>query len=147
MRAAHRQIIAPHLEPISEDVHEIVAGIVVMRKRTVQDSDATEWQKRSKDAGLRLDATRRKVQYTFPDLNGAFRELSRASDHVATYKNLPGTNVDRLVKAYQQLANRVNKSVASSYRRGVPASSLQQFLLWADAKWVRHLWDKRPTKP
>jgi hypothetical protein len=147
MRAAHRATIAPYLEGLSEDIHEVVAGVVLVRKRrTNNQTDVTQWLAVSKAAGERLKVTRQKTTYILPGMGEALRELSLASDHVATYKDVSGTNADELVAAYQALADRLNKAIEASYRTGVPASFLQRLLLSASCARVRTEWARRPAK-
>jgi ABC-type nickel/cobalt efflux system permease component RcnA len=117
VRAAHREVLAPYLEKLSENLYTIVAAVVVMRKRSLANQDVGEWQTRAKEAGKLVDDTRRKVRYFLPGLEEALRELILASDHIATIAPIPGDHADKLVRGYQWLCGRVDSSIRASYRR------------------------------
>jgi hypothetical protein len=117
IRAAHRQVLAPYLETLSENLYTIIAGVVVMRKRSLADQDVREWQTRAKGAGKQVDATRRKVRYFLPGLEEGLRQLVVASDHVATIASIPGDYADKLITAYQRLSRQIDAAVRRSYRR------------------------------
>jgi len=77
VRAAHRQVLAPYLETLSENLYTIVAAVVVMRKRSLDNQDVQEWHSRAKEAGKHVDEARRKVRYFLPGLEEGFRQLAR----------------------------------------------------------------------
>jgi hypothetical protein len=146
MRAAHREIIRPFLEELGPVLHQIIASITIMRKRTVRGSDTRDWQARGKKASEELENIRRRTLYVFPGLSDGFRELTRATDHISTYKALPDTNVDELVDAYQILVNQLHATIASSYRKGLPRGLWHRFHLWRQVARIRRLWAARPTR-
>lgn len=147
MRIAHRKAIEPYLVSLSTDIHEVIAGIVVARKRIeAGQEDAAKWIRKSQDAGDRLKITRKKTLYFLPKLQDSLRELSLAGDHIATYKNLSNTNVDQVVSAYRTLSDRTNKAVELSYRRGKGIGLFRTIKLNRASSQVRHLWNQRPTK-
>ncbi len=146
LRVAHRESVKPYLEQLSDDVHTVIAGVVIMRKRAALDSDVTDWQLKAKQAGSRIEDVRRKSRYVLPGLDAAFRQLALASDHVATYKKLAGTNADALVSAYQILADRVNRALRRTYRDGVPTGWWGSWRLKLAAEKVVSLWDDRPKR-
>jgi len=146
LRVAHREIVRPYLEQLSDDVHTVIAGVVIMRKRAASESDVTAWQAKAKQAGRRIDDVRRKSRYVLPGLDAAFRQLALASDHVATYGTLAGTNADLLVSAYQVLADRVERALRRTYRDGVPTGWLGRWRLKMAAQKVVRLWEDRPKR-
>lgn len=113
MRAAHRQAISPYLTVLSEDLHTIIASIVVMRKRVALGAEVKQWRDQSKEAGLRVDVVRRKTTFLLSGLDHPLRQLALASDHVATYKAIPDSNLDELVLAYRTLGDRIGRALGA----------------------------------
>lgn len=146
MRAAHREAIAPYLKDLSEDMHTIVAGIVVMRKRVALGADIKQWRDKSKEAGSRVDVIRRRTTFLFSGLDHPLRQLALASDHVATYKEVPDSNVDDLVQAYQELSDRVSRALSRNYRTGTPTGWFERLMLRRAADKVVKTWARRPTR-
>lgn len=146
MRAAHRDAIREHLEKLSENIHTVVASVVVMRKRTEQGSDVRAWQEKGKNAGLAIGEIRRRTIYLLPRLGSALRHLELASDHVATYGSLPGTNVDQLIAEYQQLSDRLNSELARTYWSGKPTPPLRSWRIKRSCDRIDQLWDSRPQR-
>jgi len=147
MRAAHRQAISPYLPELSDDLHTIIAGVVVMRKRVARGADVKQWQEQSKAAGQRVDAVRRKTTFLLQGLDHPLRQLALASDHVATYKDIPNSNADELVAAYQKLGDRIGAVLASNYRDGTPTGWYARWRLKRAADSVVKVWNARPTRP
>jgi hypothetical protein len=146
IRAAHREVLAPYLETLSESLYTIVAAVVVMRKRSLGNQEVGEWQTRAKEAGKRVDDTRRKVRYFLPGLEEALRQLVLASDHVATITPIPGDHADKLVRGYQRLSGRVDVAIRASYRKGMPPGIYRRWRVGRAAAAVAKLWDRRPTR-
>ena len=183
MRAAHRQVIAPYLKTLSEEIYNVIAGIVVLRKRMVKiesieaahDQEraadvsldgavnrerelareeqiqsarqrAVKWQDQAKVAGLRIDEVRREIRIVLPGYEQPLRQLALASDHVATYKSLVGTNVDELIGAYQKLDKRVSSALVRTYRTGMPTGRVRRWWLRRCVTKVESLWDSRPVR-
>jgi len=183
MRAAHREVIAPYLKTLSEDIHSVIAGIVVLRKRMVKiqlteaaherertadvgldeavikrrelaredqlkraRQQAVKWQDQAKAAGGRVDAVRREIRIVLPGYEQPLRQLALASDHVATYKALPDTNVDELIKAYQQLDKRISSALMRTYRTGMPTGRIRRWWLGRSVNTIESLWAARPVR-
>lgn len=146
MRAAHREAIRDHLEDLSENIHTVVAGVVVMRKRAAAGSDVGNWQEKAKSAGTAIGSVRRRTSYLLPHLGSSLRHLELASDHVATYGALPGTNVNELVSEYQALSDLLNSELARTYRSGEPTPRWRAYRLDAACKRVDRLWEQRPKR-
>lgn len=146
MRAAHREAISPYLKDLSEDMHTIVASIVVMRKRVALGVDIKQWRDRSKEAGSRVEVIRRQTTFLFSGLDHPLRQLALASDHVATYKDIPDSNVDELVNAYRALSDRVSRALSKNYRTGTPTGWLERLMLKLAADKAVKTWDRRPTR-
>lgn len=184
MRAAHREVIAPHLEALSREIYNVIAGIVVLRKRmaNIQSMEeahardragdvsrdraavreiesarknqvirarqqAVKWQDQAKKAGVRIDAVRRKIRIVLPGYEQPLRQLALASDHVATYRALPNTNVDELVEAYQELDKRISSALVRTYRTGVPTGHVRRWWLGRSVAKIERLWAARPVRP
>lgn len=147
MRAAHRQAVSPYLTELSDDLHTVIAGVVVMRKRVARGADIKQWQAQSKEAGRRLDVVRRKTTFLMAGLDHPLRQLALASDHVATYKDIPDSNADELVKAYQTLGDRVSRALTRTYRKGTPTGWFARWRLKLAADRVVSIWSARPARP
>jgi hypothetical protein len=145
-RSAHRAILAPYLEKLSEDIYTVIACVVIMCERSELGQDTKEWQDRAKTSGKRIDETRRKVRYYLPGLDSGFRQLSLASDHIATLIPIPGDASDVLLRAYQVLAKRINETIKVSYRSGKPPKLWRQWLVERAAMEVVQLWKDRPNR-
>lgn len=146
MRAAYREALQPILSELSGHMHSIVAGIVVMRKRVQRDADVSQWQAQAKQGGVALDEIRRQSGYILPEFDQPFRQLALASDHVATYKNIPDSNIEQLLAAYKALADGVNGALARSYRTGLPTGWWMRWRLRQRAAKVVDLWEQRPRR-
>jgi hypothetical protein len=147
MRAAHRQAISSYLAGLSDDLHTIIAGVVVMRKRVARGADVTRWREQSKRAGQRVDRVRRKTTFLLAGLDHPLRQLALASDHVATYKDIPNSNADELIAAYRKLGDRISRALASNYRKGTPTGPVSRWRLELAADKVVKVWDARPSRP
>lgn len=146
MRAAHRDAIRSHLENLSANIHGVVASVVVMRKRVELGSDVRGWQEKGKAAGLAIGEVRRRTSFLLPRLGSALRSLELASDHVATYGNLPGTNVEELIAEYQDLSDRLNSELARTYWSGRPTPRFQAWMINRNCERIERLWNARPRR-
>lgn len=146
MRAAHRDAIRVHLESLSENIHTVVASVVVMSKRAELGSDVRNWQEKGKAAGAEIGSIRRRTAYLLPRLGPAMRQLELASDHVATYGSLPETNVSQLIAEYQQLSDRLNDKLARTYWSGKPTPQWRSWAIKRNCDRIDQLWDGRPRR-
>ncbi|WP_047688809.1 hypothetical protein [Kocuria sp. ZOR0020] len=145
-KAAHREIVAPYLVELSEDIYTILASIDVMEKRSTLGQSVVEWQEKAKTAGQRVDGTRRRIRYFLPGVDDALRELRTAADHMATVVNIEGTYSGKLLAKYSGLAASVNAAIRVSYRTGAPPSWLRRRILVWKAKRISDFWVERPKK-
>lgn len=146
MRVAHRARIDIYLTELSEDIHTVIAGITIIRKRVAIGSDTSQWQATAKSAGNRIDIIRRRTRYVFEGFDESLRQMALASDHIATYKDLPNTNVEDLLKAYKVVSDQLNKALARQYRRGMPSGWFTCWRLSRACKSVSAAWEVRPSK-
>ncbi|MFT8787387.1 MAG: hypothetical protein ABF806_02370 [Bifidobacterium psychraerophilum] len=139
-------ILALYLEKHSEDVYMVIACVLIMCECSENGQDTKKWQDRVKTAGIRIDETRRKVCYCLPGFDSGFRQLSLASDHIATLIPIPGDASDMLLRAYQVLTKRINESITVSYRSGKPPKLWRQWSVERLAMEVVQLWKDRPNR-
>lgn len=138
MRAAHRVALQTHLETLGEGIHKTAASATILRRRFLEGSDPAPWRDAGRTGAKALKAVRPKVKYTLYGLDEPLRTLSRMPEWVATYKDVPKTNAEELLKAMQKLAASVDAAIRRSYRRGLPPGWIRR---WC-AK-VRRLWGER----
>lgn len=145
-KAAHREIVATYLVELSEDIYTILASIDVMEKRSVRGQSVVDWHLRAKEAGQRVDSTRRKIRYFLPGVDEALRELRTAGDHMATVVNIEGNYSGKLLAKYAGLATSLNAAIRVSYRTGAPPSWLRRRILVWKTKKISSFWEQRPKK-
>jgi hypothetical protein len=141
MRAAHRSILEPHLEPLGESLHTIAAGAVLEHRRAKEGQAPGTAQANAFVAADALKQQRLLVKYCLDGLDEPLRILTRAPNWVATYKGDP--TGDALVEALRKLASGLDSTIARSYRRGQPPSWLGRTRLNKRAKKAREIWEKR----
>lgn len=143
MRAAHRHALQGLLDELGEGVHKTAASAVILRRRFTAGQDPTPWRDAGKTGADMLKTVRPRVKYTLYGLDEPLRTLSRMPEWVATYKDVPNTNVDDLLEAMQKLAVAVDSAVRMSYRRGLPPGPIRRWWLERLTSNVRSLWGKR----
>lgn len=143
MRAAHRHALQGQLEALGEGVHKTAASAVILRRRFTAGQDPTAWRDVGKTGADALKAVRPKLKYTLYGLDEPIRTLSRMPEWVATYKDVPNTNAEELLRAMQKLASAVDDTVRASYRRGLPPGAIRRWWLRHLTSNVRGLWGKR----
>jgi hypothetical protein len=143
MRAAHRQALLSFLPELGEGVHETAASATIIRRRFAKDQDPGPWVEAGKAGANKLKSVRPNVKYTLYGLDEPIRTLSRMPEWIATYKNVPKTNADDLLKEMQKLAAAVDGGVRRSYRRGLPPGLIRRWWLRRRTSKVRKLWGER----
>ena len=77
MRVAHRARIDIYLTELSEDIHTVIAGITIIRKRVAIGSDTSQWQATAKAAGNRIEIIRRRTRYVFEGFDESLRQFPK----------------------------------------------------------------------
>jgi hypothetical protein len=119
-RAAHREMLVPHVADLGAAIHECVAISAVLTKRIANGQSVGGWMTRGKSAKGNLDAVRRKVKYPLPELDEALRTLARVPDWA---RHAAADNPDRatrLLDAAERLRREVDRLIGDSYRSGKP---------------------------
>lgn len=141
MRAAHRSILEPHLAPLGQEIHEILAGAVIVHRRAKRGAAPGESQLNAKRAAASLKERRLLLKYSLNRLHEPLRILTRTPDWVANYKG--DTSGDVLIEQMQDLSKRLDAVISRSYRRGRPPSWVERRRLLREAKNVRGTWERR----
>lgn len=141
-RAAHREILAPHLGEIATGIHQVVAGAVLVHTRAKQGQAPGEADTKAGKAGTEaLKRQRLEVRYSLAGANEALRTLSRAYDWASTFKG--DASGDTFIEAVRTLGRVVDDAIARSYSRGRPPTYWERRRLDRTAKSVRAAWESR----
>lgn len=143
MRTAHRTALTGQLQDLAEGIHETVAAATILRRRNLAGSDVADWIEKGKKGSDKLKSVRPQCRYTLFGLDDPLRTLSRMPEWVATYKNVPGTNADKLLAEMTKLASEVDAAIRWSYRRGLPPGAIRRWRLKRRSDRVRDLWYTR----
>jgi hypothetical protein len=118
MRASHRLALNPHLVDLGDSIHQVVAATVVFRKRVVEAKESEDWKGKALVGAAALHKLRRNCKYVLYGLDEPLRTLCRMPDWIATYKDVPKTNVEEPLEEMRKLAGDIDDAIRWSYRRG-----------------------------
>jgi hypothetical protein len=118
-RAAHRQVLSPHLVEIGTAIHSVVSGAVLVHERAKRGQKPGEADTQAGQSGAELLKRKRlEVKYPLSGTNEALRTLSRAYDWAAAFRG--DTSGDAFIEAVRKLSKVVDETIARSYSRGRP---------------------------
>jgi hypothetical protein len=141
-RAAHREVLAPHLAAIGEGVHQVLAGAVILHRRAKQGQSPGAADRKAGTTGAALlKELRLKVKYPLAGIEEPLRTLSRAYDWAQTFKG--DESGDAFIEAAQKLGREVDSVIARSYSRGTPPRRWEQWRLARRTADVRDRWTSR----
>ena len=140
-RAAHRQILAPHLNEIGVAVHELVSGAVLLHKRAKLGQDPGNAGTQAARGAATLKRKRLEVKYPLAGLEEPMRTLSRGYDWASTYKGDPSG--EAFIEALRCLSRSIDAVIAGSYARGTPPTWRERRRLRKHAEAVRAVWQTR----
>lgn len=143
MRASHRSHLSQFLTELADGIHSCLASANILHKRATKGQGQGEWVKRGNEGSEKIKDVRPKVRYVLYGLDEPLRVVSRIPEWVATYKDIPGTNVTAILKRSSELASLIDDIIRKSYRRGRPPSVWQRWRLKRKSKIVRSLWEDR----
>jgi hypothetical protein len=140
-RAAHRQVLAPHLGDIGVAVHEVVSGAVLLYRRAQQGQAPGNAGVQAARGAETLKLKRLQVKYPLAGLEEPLRTLSRGYDWASTYQGDPSG--EAFIEGLRALSRSVDATVSRSYARGIPPSWWERRRLNKQVKAVRAAWQAR----
>jgi hypothetical protein len=146
-RAAHRQLLQPFLADLSEGVHELLATATILRQRALKGQDTQTWITRGAVAAEKLKAIRPRIRYLLDGLDEPLRVLSRIPEWIATYRDVGDGSAELLMKRARRLAGLVDRTIARSYRRGLPPGAVVRWRARRSASALRTVWANRFQSP
>jgi hypothetical protein len=140
-RAAHRQVLAPHLGDIGVAVHEVVSGAVLLYRRAQQGQAPGNAGVQAARGAETLKLKRLQVKYPLAGLEEPLRTLSRGYDWASTYQG--DASGETFIEGLRALSRSVDATVSRSYARGIPPSWWERRRLNKQVKAVRSAWQAR----
>lgn len=118
-RDAHRELLGAYLADLGRDLPGVVAASTVYHSRLRLGQNVASWQAKAEAHSTGLKGLRSRLRYLLYGADEGLRVLSRVASWIQHFGSHPEDG-DRLLAAANQLRERLDRTVAKSYRRGEP---------------------------
>lgn len=116
MRAANRKTLEPHIDDISDSVHQIIAISNILLK-TKSPESKENWSKKAEIHKVKLKEIRPKVRYSLWKIDKYIQSLTRLSDYTL-YTLDDSKTVKKLLYWGNLFGNKVDQCIRYSYVTG-----------------------------
>ena len=132
-RAAHREILKPHLHDLSQALYSTIATTKILSEAKTEPA-IENWRERANDAKSQLKDLRIRLRYPLWGITDSMNTLSRIPDWIEHARPLPSKHSSALFKRGRSLGIYLDGAIRNSYAKGRPPTWVDRARV-AFAKW------------
>lgn len=124
-RAAHREVLKPHIYNLSEALYSTLATTKILTEARTAPS-LESWRERANVAKAQLKDLRIKLRFPLWGITNAMHTLSRIPDWIEHARPLPTKHSSTLFRRARWLGIFLDSAIRNSYARGRPPTWLDR---------------------
>lgn len=141
-RNAHRELLGAYLADLGRDIPGVVAASTVYHSRVASGQSVASWQAKAEAHATGLKALRSNLRYLLYGADEGIRVLTRVSSWIQHFGKHSDSG-QQLLDAADALRERLDRTIAKSYRRGEPPTWWDRRVLDRSAREVVQVWEAR----
>lgn len=141
-RQAHRDLLGAYLADLGRDIPGILAASTVYHSRAASGQSVASWQARAEAHASGLKGLRSNLRYLLYGADEGFRVLARVSSWIQHFGK-SSTDGEHFLASADELRERLDRTIAKSYRRGEPPTWWDRRMIDRAAAGVTEVWAAR----